>query len=127
MDGQSLRAGAPNPFGDVGRITDPVRFWGREELLRRIFEELDKGVNLSLVGEAQISKSSVLSMIHHFGPQRMHTPMNGFIYLSLEGVDDEDEFYAALCERLGIETCRGYDLTRALRRQRYVLCIDEAE
>lgn len=32
----------PNPFGDTGCITDASRFFGREELLRRIFEELDR-------------------------------------------------------------------------------------
>ena len=118
---------APNPFGDVGRLTDPARFWDREELLRRIFEELNKGVNLSLVGDAQVGKSSLLSMTYHYGPQRIHRPVDGFVYLSLEEVDDEDEFYAALCERLGTETCRGYKLTRALQGRRYVLCIDEVE
>ncbi|MCB1041150.1 MAG: hypothetical protein KDA94_16690, partial [Acidimicrobiales bacterium] len=117
----------PNPFGDVGRLTDPTRFWGREELLRRIFEELDKGVNLSLVGEAQIGKSSILSMICHFGQERMHTITDGLIYLSLEEVDDEEEFYDALCDRLGIASFRGYRLTRALQGKRHVLCIDEVE
>ena len=117
----------PNPFGDTGRITDPDRFFGREELLRQIFEELGKGVNLSLVGESQIGKSSLLSMVCALGPERMGLPPETFAYLSLEWVDDEDDFYEALCDALGIETCRGYQLTRALRDKQYVLCLDEIE
>ena len=117
----------PNPFGDTGRITDPDRFFGREELLRQIFEELGKGVNLSLVGESQVGKSSLLSMVCALGPERMSLPPETFAYLSLEWVDDEDDFYEALCDALGIETCRGYQLTRALRGKRYVLCLDEIE
>jgi hypothetical protein len=118
---------APNPFGDTGRITDPDRFFGREELLRQIFEELGKGVNLSLVGESQVGKSSLLSMVCALGPERIDPPPETFAYLSLEWVDDEDDFYEALCDALGIETCRGYQLTRALRDKRYVLCLDEME
>jgi len=118
---------APNPFGDRGRITDPDRFFDREELLRQIFEELGKGVNLSLVGESQIGKSSLLSMVCALGPERMGRPPETFAYLSLEWVDDESDFYEALCDALGIETCRGYQLTRALRDKRYVLCLDEIE
>ena len=118
---------APNPFGDTGRITDPDRFFGREELLRQIFEELNKGVNISLVGESQVGKSSLLSMVCTLGPERMETPPETFAYLSLEWVDDEDDFYEALCDALSIEACRGFKLTRALRDKRHVLCLDEME
>lgn len=117
----------PNPFGDRGRITDPAHFFNREELLRQIFEELGKGANLSLVGESQIGKSSLLSMICSLGPERIHNPPEKIAYLSLEWVDDEDDFYEALCDALGIETCRGFKLTRALRDKRHLLCIDEIE
>jgi hypothetical protein len=118
---------APNPFGDTGRITDPDHFFGREELLRQILEELGKGVNLSLVGESQVGKSSLLSMVCVLGPEQMGLPPETFAYLSLEWVDDEDDFYEALCEALSVETCRGFKLTRALRDKRYVLCLDEIE
>ena len=123
----ALSPPAPNPFGDVGRITDPARFFGREALLRRIFEELSKGVNVSLVGETQVGKSSILSMVCHWGPERVHSTSQAFAYLSLEWVDDEDDFYAALCDALGVATCRGFQLTRALRGRRVVLCLDEME
>ncbi len=117
----------PNPFGDTGRITDPGRFFDRKELLRQIFEELGKGSNLSLVGESQIGKSSILSMICVWGPERLSLPSETFAYLSLEWVKNESEFYDALCDALRIEPCRGYSLTRALSGMRYVLCLDEIE
>jgi hypothetical protein len=117
----------PNPFGDTGRITDPDRFFDREELLRQIFEELGKGGNISLVGESQIGKSSLLTMVCALGPERLDMPPKAVAYLSMEWVDDEDDFYQGLCDRLGIESCRGYKLTRALRGRHYVLCLDEIE
>jgi hypothetical protein len=116
-----------NPFGDTGRITDAAHFFDREELLRQVFEELGKGANVSLVGQSQVGKSSLLSMVCALGPERMETEPEAFAYLSLEWVDDEDDFYEALCDALGIENCRGYKLTRALRGKRYVLCLDEIE
>jgi hypothetical protein len=118
---------APNPFGDVGRIVDPDRFFDREDLFRQIFEELRKGVNLSLVGETQVGKSSILSMVQTLGPERMNLPAGAFCYLSMQWVDSEEGFYEALCDTLGIDTCRGYKLHRTLRNKNYVLCLDEIE
>ena len=121
---------APNPFGDRGRITDPTRFFDREELLRQIFEELSKGVSLSLVGESQVGKSSILEQICTQGPKRLQTATGmerTFAYLSLQWVDHEQDFYDALCHALEIEICRGYKLKRALGNRRFVLCLDEIE
>jgi hypothetical protein len=116
---RNRQAIAPNPFGDLGRIADPARFYDREELLRQIFEELDKGGNLSLVGESQTGKSSLLSMVVALGPARLGMPREGFAYLNLEVVDDEDDFYTALCDVLHIaDPCRGWRLARALRGKR---------
>jgi hypothetical protein len=120
----------PNPFGDMGCITDASRFFGREELLRQVFEELDKGVNLSLVGERQTGKSSILYKISTQGAERSQPPgkpQSVFVYLNLQWVDDEKDFYEALCDNLGILNCRGYKLTRSLQGKRYVLCLDEIE
>jgi hypothetical protein len=120
-------ASPPNPFGDRGRITDPTRFFGRNDLLRQIFEELNKGINLSLVGESQIGKSSILSMICALSHDRMARPPVKTAYLNLEWVDHEDDFYEALCDCLEVESCRGFKLTRALQGKKYLLCLDEIE
>ena len=117
----------PNPFGLTGRITNPAHFFDREGLLRQIFEELDKGVSLSLVGESQVGKSSLLEMICRLGPARMAKPPQTFAHLSLQWVANEADFYEALCDALEIEPLRGYRLFRALRQRRFILCLDEAE
>lgn len=133
VTGKTAKKIAPNPFGERGRITDPNRFFDREELFRQIFEELNKGVNISLVGESAVGKSSVLAMVCEQGPtaktSQVFENLRGlsFIYFSMEWIEDEDDFYEALCDELGIESCRGYKLTRALKGKRYVLCLDEIE
>jgi hypothetical protein len=119
-----------NPFGDRGCIRDPARFFDRDELLRRIFEELGKGSSLSLVGETQIGKSSLLAMIRHQGPESLQLSPEQFCLLDLQGIGDENEFFEALCEGLALpQTLRGWQLGRVLRQrgQRYVVCLDEIE
>jgi hypothetical protein len=128
LPSSNLQSPIPNPFGDTGRITDPTRFFDREELLRQVFEELAKGVNLSLVGASQVGKSSLLSMVCAGGPERLNLPQDAFAYLSLQWVRDEDDFYAALADALELpEPSRGYRLIRTLRDRQRVLCLDEIE
>lgn len=124
--GQDLSA-AFNPFRSSGRITEPADFFGREELLRQLFEELAKGQNRSLIGEAQIGKSSILSMICALGPQHIKLPRESFIYFNLAPLYDEQDFFDQLCELLKIAPCKGYKLVRALENKRYIVCLDEIE
>lgn len=117
-----------DPFGDRGRIGDPQRFFGRETLLDQIFNELRKGSSLSLVGESQVGKSSILAMIQHWGPQKLGLLQAQFIHVDMQIIRNEDEFFEALCEELQLpKTLRGFRLKRALQDQRYVLCLDEIE
>lgn len=124
---QNLSLLSPNPFGHIGRISDPAKFFGREELLRQIFEELRKGSNRSLVGESQVGKSSLLKMVCYFGPERLGLPAKNFVYLDMQLIHDEQDFFDALCDSLEIPTCRGFRLARALRERRIILCLDEIE
>ena len=129
-----LLAGSPaprdwcgNPFGDRGRIEDPSRFFDRQDLLHQIFEELGKGSSISLVGESQIGKSSILAMVCKKGQGQIQPRPDGFIDLDLQCIRNEDDFFKALCDRLAIPNCRGYDLASALEGKRYILCLDEME
>ena len=105
-----------NPFGDRGRISDPSRFFDREELLRDIFVELRKGSSLSLVGESQIGKSSLLAMVKHQGPTALAGTGKTFILIDMQTIRDEAEFFEALCAEIGLgKTLRGLRLKRALQ------------
>lgn len=117
-----------HPFDFIrGPVSKPEDFFGRTELLRQLFEELAKGSNISLVGPARVGKSSILNMICHWGPERLGLPPERFINLDMRTIRDEKDFFEALCDELKIETCRGYKLARALRGQRYILCLDEID
>ncbi|PSR18500.1 hypothetical protein C8255_07075 [filamentous cyanobacterium CCP3] len=117
-----------NPFGDRGCIREPGRFFGRKPLLQRIFNELHKGSSLSLVGESQVGKSSILAMVRHWGPKALKLAPEQFIHVDMQVIRNEDEFFEALCEELQlIETLRGFRLNRALQGKRYIVCLDEIE
>lgn len=118
---------APNPFGDRGCITNPKRFFDREPILRQILENLHKGSSVALIGEFRIGKSSLLAMLRHVGPKNLKLPAEAFLYLDMQPVRNEDEFFEALCDEIGIPTCRGFKLARALRGKRYILGLDEIE
>jgi hypothetical protein len=53
-----------NPFCDRGRIKDPTRFFDRRRILRELSEMLAGGNSVSLVGESEIGKSSVLYYLY---------------------------------------------------------------
>ena len=129
--GASGAVGEPcrdNPFGDRGRISDPRRFFDREELLRDIFAELRKGSSLSLVGESQIGKSSLLAMVRHQGPTVLADTGQTFLTIDMQTIQDMDEFFEELCRELQLgQTLRGQPLKRALGQRQVVVCLDEIE
>ena len=129
--GASLAEGGPlsrrNPFGDRGCIRDPERFFNREELLAELFDALRKGTSLSLVGEKQVGKSSLLAMIGCLGPKALQRDPNHFVHIDMQVIRNEEEFFDALCEQLGFSARRGLALDRALKDRRVVVCLDEIE
>ena len=121
-------AAAPNPFWLRGRIDDPAAFFGREELLRRIFEELGRGSNLSLIGEREVGKSSLLYMIQHQGVARLGLPPEALVHIDMQLIRSEEAFFEVLCGKLGLDQIyRGYQIISRLPRRRYILCLDEIE
>jgi hypothetical protein len=116
-----------NPFSDRVRIEDPTRFFGRQEFLRRLVEDLQKGMSLALVGETQSGKSSVLQYLC----RKRDTIWQGippqFIYMDMLLINDGQEFQSELCHSLGLDTCNNSELVRKLQhlQRKYILCLDE--
>lgn len=118
----------PNPFGLVDRIEDSGRYLVRQPLTDQIMNELRKGVNISVMGETHTGRSSLLLYICRAGSELLGRPATNFIYLDLQLVHNEDDFFEAICHDLGFtNTRRGLRLARMLRGRRLVLCLDEAE
>jgi DNA-binding Xre family transcriptional regulator len=116
-----------NPFiPQHGKIDDPRFFFGREREIRWVFQTLNSGSSVAIIGERAIGKSSVLQAIYREAPNQLHHPRQP-IYLDLKNVCDENDFYGALCDKAGIDTAKGYLLQRALESHRLLLLLDEVE
>jgi hypothetical protein len=125
--GTSRPSPLPNPFGRTGRIQSADYYLLRNPLTEQILHELRKGVSISLVGESQTGKSSLLWYIQQQGAALL-PDFHQFIYLSLELIHDDTDFFDYLSGELGLpDQLRGYRLARALRGQRVLLCLDEVE
>lgn len=116
-----------NPFIPLtGRIDDPQLLFGREQEIREIFEILNSGSSVALIGEREIGKSSILKAICQLAEKYLHTPRKP-IYLNLHLISDDDKFYHNLCDEIGISVNNGYRLSRELQKHKLLLVLDELE
>jgi hypothetical protein len=116
-----------NPFiPQHGKIDDPNFFFGREREIRRVFETLNSGSNVAVIGESAIGKSSLLQAIYREAPTQLRYARQP-IYIDLQIVCDEDDFYGDLCHKAGIEKAKGGNLSRALESNPLLLLLDEVE
>lgn len=124
---EANRLKGANPFYPLtGRIEQTEFFFNRQRELQEIFDLLNGGSSVELLGERRIGKSSVLWQVQMQAEAKL-TISRKPVYLNLQEVHTEAEFYQAFCEKLGIATCTGYELFRAMRDQRVLLLLDEAE
>jgi len=114
-----------NPFSDRGCIRDPVRFFGRQRLLREATQMLAQGNSLALIGEPQIGKSSLLYYL--FATRADWLAEGTVLYLDLQAVLDEADFCAEVLDGLGEPLGDLRALRRMLRRRQAVLLLDEVE
>lgn len=122
--GDRIPAISSNPFiPQTGQIDDPQLFFGREREIQQVFEVLNTDCSVALIGEEGIGKSSLLLAICQQAENLLFSPRQP-IYLDLNGVRDEDEFYTVLCEEFGIFESSPTILNRALKNQRVLLAID---
>mgnify|MGYP002777005960 CR=1 FL=1 len=115
-----------NPFVPLnGMIEDPRLLFGREREIGSIFEVL-KSSSVSLIGEREIGKSSLLAAVFQQAEHRLEPPRKP-IYLNLQLICNKDDFWQALCENVGISINKGISLYRELQQHRLLLILDEVE
>lgn len=119
------RHSVANPFYTSGRINDPSLFFGRQRIVREICAELSKGCSVSIVGESQVGKSSLLYYLYQ---TRANWLTQGTIeFIDLQGVLDEADFCETILSKLGESGDTLRALKRALASRELVLLLDEVE
>jgi len=122
----ALQGTSANPFHTSGRINDTALFFGRQRIIREIYSELGKGCNVSVVGESQIGKSSLLYYIYQ--TSNVWQQDDGLAeFVDLQGVLDETDFCETVLQKLGEKGNTLRDLKRALAGRNLVLLLDEVE
>ncbi len=114
-----------NPFYTGGRINEPHHFFGRSRLLREIRSDLRKRSSVSLVGELQMGKSSLLYYL--YATRRDWLPDVSLAYIDLQGVLDEADFCETVLATLGSEGEDLRHLKRVLAKREVILLFDEME
>jgi hypothetical protein len=116
-----------HPFSPLsGSIENPLKVFSRKREIRRIFELLNSGSSVALIGEAAIGKSSILQVVRSQAKVQLN-PSREPIYINLSDVLNEHDFYLALCDQVGIEEQKGYRLSRELKKHRLLLILDNVE
>ena len=114
-----------NPFYTRGRINDPAQFFDRERLVREIREELGKRNSVSLVGDSQLGKSSLLYYLFKTSAEWLSD--TDIVYVDLQRIIDEADFCASVLEKLGQTGSTLRDLRNVLEARDVVLLLDEVE
>jgi energy-coupling factor transporter ATP-binding protein EcfA2 len=115
-----------NPFiPQSGGIDNSQQFFYRGQTISRIFEILNSGSSVALIGEEGIGKSSLLHAICQLAENQLIVPRQP-IFLDLNEIDDEEDFYCALCSEADIPESTGYQLKRYLkqRSEKLLLALD---
>ncbi|MGD1700985.1 AAA family ATPase [Dapis sp. BLCC M229] len=116
-----------NPFIPLSGIIDnPKFFFNREREITRIFEVLNSGSSIAIIGESGVGKSSLLKAIAQKASQYLKKPRKP-IYIDLQNIHNDNDFYTAICEEVGIEICQGYKLQRNIKLYRILLLLDVVE
>ncbi|MGF1486448.1 MAG: trypsin-like peptidase domain-containing protein [Prochloraceae cyanobacterium] len=118
-----------NPFIPLnGPVDDRKLFFNRDREINKIFEILNSGGSVALIGEKGIGKSSLLQIISQQAIEKLN-PYRQPIYLNMGNVLDEEQFYFALCDLIDIPECKGYYFFGNLKKQKnkFLLILDEAE
>jgi hypothetical protein len=114
-----------NPFHTSGRINDPSLFFGRQRISREICSELKKGCSVSIVGEPQMGKSSLLYYLYQ---TRADWQPDGMVeFIDLQQVLDEADFCETVLSKLGESGDTLRALKRALSDRKVILLFDEVE
>ncbi|CBN58672.1 MULTISPECIES: ATP-binding protein [Kamptonema] len=115
-----------NPFiPRNGMIDNPQLFFPREREIRNIFETLNSGSSVAVIGQSAMGKSSLLMEICRQAPNKLTTPRQP-IYLELNGCMDENQVYSRFANKIGIEISNG-DLYSALQNHKLLLALDNVE
>ncbi|HEU5099438.1 MAG TPA: ATP-binding protein [Roseiflexaceae bacterium] len=118
-----------NPFTERGRIIDPVRFAGRWSELSLVFERLESGRPVLVIGSPGIGKSSLLTHITQSAAVNLELPDLRSYYLDVRGAESAAEIYRTVTTALRHpgDTLAALELALVALDTPLLLCLDNAQ
>jgi Effector-associated domain 10 len=112
-----------NPFLPLnGRVEDPTHFFEPQGIINDVFNILNSGSCVALIGEHEIGKSSLLKEIERLALKRLNRQA---IYFDWYDIYDEEKFWDQICDEIKVSRCYNYALTKELRSRRLLLLMDQ--
>jgi hypothetical protein len=113
-----------NPFiPTTGRVENTEKFFGREKEIQQILELLNNSSSVALIGEPAIGKSSLLYAVCQQSEKLLQSPRTN-VFLDMNNIHNQEDFYFAICEKIGIPDSKGYRFTRNLENKKVLLFLD---
>ncbi|MEA5469218.1 AAA family ATPase [Spirulina sp. 06S082] len=114
-----------NPFMKRGMLDTLEEIYGRDRELRQVFEFLNSGTSVALVGCGGMGTSSLLRAIEQKAPKKL--PHRKLVYLNMREILDRDSYYQTLAAEIGITAEPQFQFQRELKQQRVLLLLDKVE
>jgi len=118
-----------NPFEPITGTIDPELLFNYKSIISEVFENLNAGGSVALIGETGMGKSSLLEAIRQQAIEKLKIPRKP-IYFNLSDIQDDDDYYQAMKDLLRLpEKVKGYEFVQQVRRQgeKFLLLLDGLE
>jgi len=118
-----------NPFEPTTGTIDPELLFNCKSIISEVFENLNAGGSVALIGETGMGKSSLLEAIKQQAIEKLKIPRKP-IYFNLSEIQDDDDYYQAMKDLLRLpEKVKGYDFVQQVKRQgeKFLLLLDKPE
>ncbi|MDJ0729485.1 MAG: trypsin-like peptidase domain-containing protein [Crocosphaera sp.] len=126
---KQLKTVKENPFIPVREpIKNYQKLFGREGIIEKIFDILNSGGSVALVGKTKTGKTSILKAVQQLARDNLNKQRK-VIYLDLGHIFEDHDFYFALCDEIGIsiknnQPPTGYFFFREMKKHRVLLLLD---
>ncbi|MGK7880924.1 MAG: trypsin-like peptidase domain-containing protein [Crocosphaera sp.] len=129
---KELQTVKKNPFIPLREpIKNYQQLFGREKIIEKIFDMLNSGGSVALVGKIKTGKTSILKAVQQLAMDKLSKERK-VVYLDLGNIFEDNDFYFALCDEIGItvennQPPKGYFFSRQMKKYRTLLLLDGIE